>query len=195
MSEVQTITPRNIDSILIQELNELSLNAREKTMEEIHGAHAQSVAQQEQPEKLEEALKKMRRELEHWPSPDDKRAYDIAVETDPRYVCHDKFFLRFLRAEEYDAHQAVFRMLKFMEFNKENLGSQVLTRPICQSDLTPAAIRIMKEEGILQILPFRDSSGRRIAVFLGVGEVGTSFPEMERVRPIVDSTPILMCCF
>ncbi|KAG7371364.1 hypothetical protein IV203_019934 [Nitzschia inconspicua] len=177
----QMITPSNIDNVLIQELNELSLNDREKTMEEIHGAHAQTVAQHEQPDKIQESLRQMRLEVQNTP-PINKQAFEIAIAKDPRYVDHDKFWIRFLRAEEYDPRKAANRMMSFLEFNREFFGEHVLTRPVCQRDLSPAAIRTMTEEGMFQILPFRDNSGRRIAVFLGVGEVGMSFPDIEKQR-------------
>lgn len=188
MAAVQDFTPSNIDKILIQELNELSLNDREKTMEEIHGAHAQRVAQKEQPQKIAKALHQMRWELEQINDSNDdslisrgKRAYEMAVAENPQYVNDDRFLLRFLRAEEHDTHKAVIRMLSFLEFNRTTFGDHTLTRPICQRDLTPRAIQIMNEEGILQVLPFRDNSGRRIAIFLGMGELGSTSPEIERV--------------
>lgn len=176
----QPLTPSNMDNVLVEELNELSLNEREKTMEEIHGVHAGTVAENERPDKLTEALRQMRRDLEAI-SPQDKPAYRLALQTDGRYVSHTKFLLKFLRAEKYDPKEAAFRMVRFLEYIHRGFGPQVLTRPICRRDLPPESTKIMTEDGILQILPVRDSSGRRVAVFLGEGETAANFHENYRV--------------
>jgi hypothetical protein len=201
--KVQPLVPNNMDKVLIQELNELSLVDREAFYEEVHGAHAQSVAKKERPGKIAEALNKMQFELGNIPD-HEKRAYTMAIEQqDGRYVRHTKFLLKFLRAENYDSQKAAYRMLSYLQYLHDSFGLHVLSRPVYQRDLSPASTRIMREEGILQLLPFRDGSGRRVAVFLGIGDSATTFPEVHRVSfQLISSTELTassfslcVCCF
>jgi hypothetical protein len=177
----QLHVPSNMDKVLIQELNELSLLDRETFYEEIHGAHAETVARKEQPDKIADALNKMLCELESYPDRD-KRAYAMAIQKqDGRYVRHTKFLLKFLRAENYEPQKAALRMLNYLQYLYDAFGLDVLFRPVYQRDLSPNSTRIMRDEGILQILPLRDGSGRRVAVFLGIGDSTSTFPEVHRV--------------
>jgi hypothetical protein len=187
IGHIQPFVPSNMDKVLVHELNELSLHDREAFYEEIHGAHAKTVAEKEQPDKIAAALNKMQNELENIPDRD-KRAYTMAIQQeDGRYVRHTKFLLKFLRAENYDSQKAAGRMLRYLHYLQESFGHHVLSRPVYQSDLSPVSTRMMKEEGVLQLIPFRDGSGRRVAVFLGVGDSENSFPEVHRVSITLDS--------
>jgi hypothetical protein len=79
----------------------------------------------------------------------------------------DKMFLRgFLVAESLNPKRAALRMMKYLEFIRDLYHtSDVLFRPIFTDDLDVEA-KEQLEMGSYQMLPDRDSSGRRIFVYL-----------------------------
>jgi hypothetical protein len=172
------MNPKEVDALLSQELNQLSLKDREKTMEEIHGIHALSVAQTETKMKIDVVLQQLQEEIDNIKN-EEKDAYNEAIENKSRYVMGQKFRLKFVRAEEYNVKKAARRMVDFLEFVKELYGPQVLMRPIRYTDLSDNAQTIL-QDGSMQILPERDPSGRRVALMSG--DVGLKFSIVDRVR-------------
>lgn len=73
------------------------------------------------------------------------------------------FRLRFLRAELFDAKKAATRLSKFLETGLEFFGSQVLVRPVRLSDFSRKEMKVFNI-GRIQLLPYRDRSGRRVVV-------------------------------
>jgi hypothetical protein len=171
------MNPKEVDALLSQELNQLSLKDREKTMEEIHGIHKRSVAQTETNMKIDVVLQQLQEEIDNLN--EGKDAYHEAIENKSRYVMDWKFRLKFVRAEEYNMKKAARRMVNFLEFIKELYGPRVLMRPIRYKDLSDNAQTIL-QDGSMQILPERDPSGRRVALMSG--DVGLKFSIVDRVR-------------
>ena len=97
------------------------------------------------------------------------------------YVDTDEFRLRFLRCELFDAKKAARRLVNYLELitgalSFESGGPVVLRRPITLADFTEEEHAMMRY-GYLQLLPFRDRSGRR--VLTGVASLGIRFdPKM-----------------
>lgn len=83
------------------------------------------------------------------------------------YVNDPDVRLRFLRAEQYDAKNAVKRFVSFLEFSQELYGSFVADRPIRLSDLKTREEKRALANVSFQLLPFRDRSGRRVYVSVG----------------------------
>jgi len=86
------------------------------------------------------------------------------------YIHGDDFRLRFLRCDLFDVKKAAQRLLTYLDLLVEIFGDDALRRPICLSDFTKEELRHMRK-GMIQILPYRDRSGRRIFVV---------FPEEEQ---------------
>lgn len=82
------------------------------------------------------------------------------------FALDDAFRLRFLRCELFDVARAVVRFFHYLDYTYEYWGEVALQRPIMFQDFTKAELKVLKK-GYFQLLPFRDSSGRRIMVVLG----------------------------
>ena len=89
--------------------------------------------------------------------------------SDPGYnyaIDNDNFRLRFLRCELFDVQKAVRRFYNYLDYAYEYWGEVALKRPIRFTDFTKAELKLFRK-GFFQLLPFRDSCGRRVMVVLG----------------------------
>ena len=152
------------DIIFAQALTDLSLNDRTAIEDEIHGVSF--MALEETPHLLEHSLIDFESEL-HKISP--KPAYDKAQqlllvssrESSRCYINERKFRLRFLRCELFNVQKAAERFIRYLDFVAEFYGEYALQRPIYMSDFSREEMSVLKE-GLYQLLPYRDQSGRRI---------------------------------
>jgi hypothetical protein len=170
----------------------MSMKDRTTIHEEIHGVHCMAIP--ETPRLLERSLKELDTELAKI-HPSEKRAFcqasaqnnnatataTASAATDvygrtKNYVDTDEFRSRFLRCELFDAKKAAHRLVNYLDLIAYCLpfenGSVVLHRPITLSDFNEAEHTIIRK-GHMQLLPFRDRSGRR--VLAGVASVGINF--------------------
>jgi len=152
--------PKYVDTLLSSELLRLSLKDRNDIQEEIHGVHC--LAPEETPELLEQTLRNLDLELEKLP-PDETKAYQRSQRIPNTYVNTLEFRLRFLRCELLDAKKAAKRMMFFLNTALEFFGESALERPIRLSDFKKEELKYMRK-GRIQMLPFRDRSGRRAVV-------------------------------
>ena len=83
------------------------------------------------------------------------------------YVNDPNVRLRFLRAEGYDAKNAVKRFIGFLVFAQELYGDFVADRPIQLSDFKTQTEKRTLANIPIHFLPFRDRSGRRVYVAVG----------------------------
>ena len=93
-------------------------------------------------------------------------AYREARSKNSELLLDIKFQRSFLIAEGFDPKKAALRLMNYLDFIRDLYGtSEVLFRPIFMDDLHTLA----KEQlamGAYQLLPDRDSSGRRIFIYL-----------------------------
>jgi hypothetical protein len=151
------VEQKDVDALLAEELNQLSMNEREKISEEIHGVRR---VVEETPELLAESLAALVQELISIPS---KPAYELAEQLSNQYVTDLKFRLMFLRAEDFDARKAASRLVSFLSLKLELFGAEKLVRPIFLSDLDKEDMATLKS-GIVQLLPARDRAGRAVII-------------------------------
>jgi hypothetical protein len=165
----------DIDKIMAMELNQLSLKDREDICNEIHGVH--SLAVPETPDFVAQKLEEMDRLLTthhssatalmtllHHQSPTGCcNAYEDALRLGSPYIQDPNFRIMFLRADLFDASKAASRMMNFLELLRDYFGTDALMRlPYASlNDLTANEIQLLKK-GVIQVLPGRDSAGRRI---------------------------------
>jgi hypothetical protein len=171
--------PSEIDALLTEELNQLSLIDREKVMEEIHGVHSGKAKLAEEESRIITSLEEVQNQLDTIRDERLKEGYNEATRLESSYILDRAFRLMFIRAEQYDCRKAAVRILHFLNYIREGFGDSVLTRPIQWTDLGPVLVSIL-EEGSFQVLPARDSVGRRILVVLN--DAGMEFPVVYRVR-------------
>jgi hypothetical protein len=146
---------KQVESLLTQELNQMSLKERELTYEEIHSVDKMI---DEPTEFVTERLEALERELRMIPI---KPAYDQAERISKLYVTDQKLRLQFLRAGYFDAKKAALRLVSFMEGKLHFFGPEVLARSIYLSDLEDDDFESLKL-GLYQLLPSRDRAGRAI---------------------------------
>ncbi len=93
------------------------------------------------------------------------------------YIHGDDFRLRFLRCDLFDVPKAAKRLVTYLDLLVELFGEYALKRPICLSDFSKEELRHLRK-GMIQPLPYRDRSGRRIVI---------AFPEedVSQIPPFV----------
>jgi len=178
------LNPDNVDGLLRDEMMQLGVGNRNNICEEIHGVRC--MAPLETPQLLEQSLRELDDELARIPL-SEKPAFCHAsnqnqnhshshTETKKNYVDTDEFRLRFLRCELFDAKKAARRLVNYLDLIAYCLpfekGLAVLQRPITLSDFSQKEKSIL-QKGHLQLLPFRDRSGRR--VITNVASLGIRF--------------------
>lgn len=168
----ETLNPLKVDDLLKKEMMSMSATDRNAISEEMHGVRC--LAPNESKEFLEKALRELDLELSRIP-PNEKRAFLQATSSSRNgaYVDTDEFRLRFLRCELFDAQKAARRLVNYLDFIAYYLpfqtGLEVLKRPIKLADFTEAERNLLRQ-GHMQLLPFRDRSGRRVlAVVASLG--------------------------
>ncbi len=171
----ETLNPTKVDDLLKKEMMSMSATDRNTISEEIHGVRC--LAPKESKEMLENALRELDSELSRIPNTE-KQAFVQATSfsRNQTYVDSDEFRLRFLRCELFDIEKAARRLVNYLDLITYYLpfdtGLAILKRPITLADFKEAE-RVLLRKGILQLLPFRDRSGRRILT--GVASLGMKF--------------------
>jgi len=163
------VEPHSMDNLLAQEFLSLSFQDRNAINEEMHGVSC--LLPEETPELIQILLEKLVRELGTIPS-HEKRMYELCQsrygrkksnEEGGSYVNDVDFRVRFLRCELFDAAKAARKLACFLDVVVDLFGEYALQRPIRLSDFTEDELQAFRT-GNLQLLPFRDRSGRRIVV-------------------------------
>ena len=119
----------------------------------------QCLCPEETPTLVQESLKALQAELE--------RTYPHSVLeklTATSYLQTDEMRLQFLRNDLFDPIKAAKRMDIYLEALVDYFGPYALERPIKLTDFTKDELKQVRK-GYLQILPFRDRSGRRTSIF------------------------------
>jgi hypothetical protein len=181
------IHPDAVDSFLGNALNQLSFQQRNDIQEEIHGVKTGEI--EETPELIETGLHQIVEELLMLP-PSEKKAYVHALELaqqhqqqeynlETSYIDKPDFYLRFLRTERWNARKAAKRLVMFLDLLLDLYGEYALQRPIRISDFTDDELKDINC-GEIQLLPFRDRSGRR--VIATVSNCGLDMGQRGKVR-------------
>ena len=176
---------QSAESLLAKEFLSLSFRDRNAISEEIHGVSC--MLAEESPDLINASLRKLDHELSLIPSKDkemfelSQRRFGTRNSSEPggSYVNDVNFRLRFLRGELYDPAQAAWKIVSFLNEVVSMFGEYALQRPIRLSDFEEDELQVFRM-GNLQLLPFRDRSGRRIIA--GVEGLAIQFDLTLRVR-------------
>ena len=155
------VDPTIMNNLWARELLELGVDERNATDENLHGLR--SLAIDETPERLRRALNDMQVEIHKLPD-EDQRGHTKGLALGSMYVQSLAFRLKFLRCVQFDAKMAAFRYCSSLNMLWEIFGDVALMRRLYITDLGEEEMEYMKE-GQFQVLPGRDSLGRRIVVF------------------------------
>ena len=176
LPDIALSSVKEAGDVLTRELLRLSFQERNAIDEEIHGVS--NVSPEETIELVQTALHNLSAELLKIPN---KPAFDKSQLLFPNdtYVNTPDFRLRFLRCDLFDARKAAIRMVIFLDLLDELwVGNELLRRPIQFSDLSKEDAKLFRT-GFIQMLPYRDRSGRPILA--GVGTLGFQFDLIKRV--------------
>lgn len=150
------VKEEDIDALLANELNQMSLEERERTYEEIHGVQQ---IDEETPQKIHGALIRMQAELETLPAK--PPAYFLALNENPEYLADPNLRLMFLRSTNFKPREAAQKLVSFLQGKMDLFGAHTLCRSLYLSDLDKDDLACLKS-GAYQLLPSRDSTGRAI---------------------------------
>jgi len=151
------------DNLLSKELLQLSANDRNDREEEIHGVRC--LAPDETSRLVEDSLHKLAIELDEVIPVSKKLAYLQSQQrpASAAFINSRDFRLRFLRCELFNCRKAAERMVRVCDCLLNLFGRYALERQIKLSDFTNAELKAIRK-GRLQLLPFRDRTGRRIVI-------------------------------
>ena len=149
-----------VDLDLVKEMNELSVQEREKVYDEIHGV---AKAQEESPEFVTQSIQEMDTALKNLPRTR-RKALDRASFLYPGLATDIKFKLMFLRAEYFDPGRSARRMAKHFEDKLMLFGEEKLVKKITWEDLDEEGQTACRSGCCLE-LPQKDPTGRPIWFF------------------------------
>jgi hypothetical protein len=162
-----------LESFLAQNMSRLSLEERDKALEDLHAIGS---VPEESPEALKQSLDSM---SEYIDLIDGKKAYTIAKSMSSNYVTNEKRLLQFLRAGNYDPQKAAERLVQYFEKKLHLFGKDKLVKDIHLNDLTLSDIQALKA-GSHILLDEKDRSGR--FVIYTIGSIACELPLETRVR-------------
>jgi hypothetical protein len=145
------------ESLLVEQLNKMSMQERLKIEEEVHGVADRIY---EDPTEMAKLLERMDRELRKIKK---KQAYDKATFLSPAHVKDPKLLMRFIRSERYDPVKAAIRMIKYFELKLELFGPDRLVKDITFEDLDSEAQAVIAS-GRIWFTRHKDRSGRGVCI-------------------------------
>lgn len=143
------------DAVLAKELNELSIQEREKAYEDVHGVSKEF---EETPELIEQSLADFEVEIKKTKK---KSAHDKAFFLNSKYARNREFRVMFLRADNFDVKKAAKRIILHFESKLELFGANKLVKDITLDDLDEDDMEVLLS-GSFQSLPTKDQAGRAV---------------------------------
>eukprot|EP00533_Pseudo-nitzschia_delicatissima_P009889 CAMPEP_0116087644 /NCGR_PEP_ID=MMETSP0327-20121206/5468_1 /TAXON_ID=44447 /ORGANISM="Pseudo-nitzschia delicatissima, Strain B596" /LENGTH=598 /DNA_ID=CAMNT_0003578715 /DNA_START=114 /DNA_END=1910 /DNA_ORIENTATION=- len=155
--------PPSLDasSIINKEMLKYNVTERNAIYEEVHGV-GNLCPDESQPGMIEKALDALVYELDVMPA-HQKKEYTQSLSMPHSYIHTREFRLRFLRADLFDAKRAANRLVTCLQTMCLLYGPYALERPIRLSDFSKKELKVFNA-GRIQLLPYRDRGGRRVAV-------------------------------
>jgi hypothetical protein len=181
----------DVDAVLANELNRLSVHERNSIFEEIHGVH--SLAPEETPERIQAALQQLEQAL--YPLIQERHRISVmqqngqeqqfyeafaAVITKSPFLTSTEVRLRYLRADLLDPKKAAVRMVDHFRLLFKYFGEYVLNRPLRFKDLKELDQEVLRQ-GVYQVLPSRDRASRLILYHHGAYR-GKRVTNVQRLR-------------
>jgi len=147
-----------LNSLIASELTKMSLEDREKALEEVHGVISDQ--EEEDPEQISKLLSQVKEELKRIRY---KQAYEKAAFISNSYVTDPEFVLMFLRADDFQARPAALRLVEHFRYKLELFGEEAIVRDIMYDDLTDAEKSVL-HSGFLHASSLIDRAGRQIVI-------------------------------
>jgi len=150
------INEANAEAVLVQELNSLSIQERQRVYEDVHGI---ADKKQETSEFIESCCAQVQREIRKIKQ---RPAYYKATFLRPNAFTSKDFVVHFLRAEDYIPKRAARRIVDYFEFKLSLFGLGRLCKTITLDDLDDDDLRYLRT-GRVQLLG-KDRTGRPVVV-------------------------------
>jgi hypothetical protein len=147
-----------VEEYIQEDFTSLSVDDCTEITQEIDGTSCMAVV--ETTELLESSLAKLKIELDSIPYKK-KVGYQQSQKLPRTYINETSFRLRFLRSQSFDEKGAAIRLVRYCDFVLELFGSFALERRIQLNDFNKQEMKWLLK-GYIQLMPFRDQSGRRV---------------------------------
>ena len=151
------LTSKEVDALIAMEMNKMTLEEREKVLDDVHGI---PIDEEEDPMQLLTWLDSMDCHLQTIKQ--QATAYELAKARSREYV--QKMRIMFLRSDRYQPKDAAERMARFFELKKRLFGVESLTKDITLDDFDSDDLDTLNC-GCVQVSPLTDMAGRQIVLF------------------------------
>ena len=167
IEDFETANNDDLETILSNQLDQLSLQEQFRSRREVHGIKSSDdlTRDSETPQFVSDKLRQFDDYIQQRIPPNQKQAYERALDLSPGYVMDRKFRLMFLRSDLYDVPKSSIRMARHFEVKLELFGIDKLTKDITLEDLSDNDIESLKQ-GSHQLLPVRDHVNRHVVCIL-----------------------------
>lgn len=176
-----------IQERLEKDFAKLSVDHRSQIAQEIDGTYCMAI--EETPELLESSLANLAIELESI-SYKKKVGYNQSQKLPKTCINDPNFRLRFLRSQLFDVREAANRLVRYCDFVLDMFGMFALERQIERNDFSKKEMKWLLK-GYIQLMPFRDKSGRRVILQIMDSNVMTE----QIIRVSLDSIEQTMLTF
>lgn len=144
--------------LLAKRLADLSMTERLKALDDVHGV---SDLAEETPEMLARNLAQMKMQL-HLVISNPMLSEEVSsalVTAMDKNLISDGYFLKFIRASDYDPKEAANRMLRHLEHRREVFGVRKLFQDLTMDDLGEDELKLL-DTGWIGLMSLRSQSGR-----------------------------------
>jgi hypothetical protein len=150
------------DAYIANALKRMSLQERDVVYHEVHGV---ADVIDEEPAFVEKSFRQFQEELFKFKSDPymASQAINLAESRSPDFVHNPKNCLRFLRAERFNPKRAAARMIRFFDLKMVLFGASKLCKDITLEDFSLSDLEDFRK-GFVQILPWRDRTGRPVVI-------------------------------
>lgn len=148
----------DIDKILSDELEKLTVDEREQIAYDVHGLLRNS---QSDPLDIDFRLAELEQEIRKVRN---RKDYEKAKYLNESFVSDRSFRLMFLRCDQFNVQIAAQRIVKHFEIKRELFGDKCLARTLRMSDLNEDDMEVLNS-GLFHLQPTRDVAGRLVMVF------------------------------
>ena len=124
INTMESFNFENGEAMLVQELNNLSVQERERLLHEVHGVEDDI----ETPELVRNSLQGLQKAIDTLKESANCDAYTLAESVSPDFVRSDRFRLMFLRALRFDCEAAALRLFAHFEKKLELFGEEKLCK-------------------------------------------------------------------
>jgi hypothetical protein len=163
--EEEVVNSRAVDDLLSEDLMNLSPGDRISISEELHGVSCMADGGEDNAGAVAKALRELDQTIEHKIPSGRKKAFLKASRLRDTFVHDVGFRMKFLRCKLFDAEQAAWLLVRYLNLVEELFGEKCLSRPIRLEDVqSTKEERTAFRSGFIQLLPFGDRAGRRIVM-------------------------------